>query len=243
MFKLNASGQATVLYSFIGGVDGLDPEAGLLHGTAGALYGTTFHAGASGGGTLFKLDMKDRWELLYSFGQPLDAAFPGADLIQDEPDSLYGTTLFGGAYGYGTVFQFNLTTRVETVLYNFTGGQDGAEPRAPLIRDHAGNLYGTTFSGGDLTCDPAGCGTVFMLDPSGNHTVLHSFQGGADGAYPQAGLVRDSSGNVYGTTISGGDTNCRSFSTGCGVVFKIEPQPHARDHPSHGPMRDHAGSS
>ena len=86
--------------------------------------------------------MKDRWELLYSFGQPLDAAFPGADLIQDEPDSLYGTTLFGGAYGYGTVFQFNLTTRVETVLYNFTGGQDGAEPRAPLIRDHAGIFTG-----------------------------------------------------------------------------------------------------
>jgi uncharacterized repeat protein (TIGR03803 family) len=88
-----------------------------------------------------------------------------------------------------------------------------------LVRDSAGNLYGTTLAGGNLAC---GCGVVFKLDTTGKETVLHRFTGGADGAYPEAGLVRDAAGGLYGTTYAGGDLACGG-SGGCGVVFKLTP--------------------
>src|SRR6266446_8638683 len=106
-------------------------------------------------------------------------------------------------------------TRVQaqtlTVLYSFTGGSDGRGPGAALILDAAGNLYSTTFSGG-----VSGFGTVFKLDPSGNETVLHNFTNSPDGAFPDAGLVMDAAGNLYGTTGSGGASNA-------GTVFKLDP--------------------
>jgi uncharacterized repeat protein (TIGR03803 family) len=98
-----------------------------------------------------------------------------------------------------------------TILYSFTGGADGSGPHAGLIRDAAGNFYGTTYAGGDLSCK---CGTVFKLDATGKETVLHSFTNNPDGAYPQAGLVRDAAGNLYGTTQRGG-------AVGFGTVFKL----------------------
>lgn len=106
-------------------------------------------------------------------------------------------------------------TGAETVLYKFTGGDDGANPSAALIRDPAGNVYGTTVSGG-----ASGMGVVFMLSPTGQQTVLHSFTGGSDGANPYGALLRDSEGNLYGTTYGGGSTAC---SGGCGVVFRLKP--------------------
>lgn len=110
-----------------------------------------------------------------------------------------------------------------TVLYSFQGGADGSLPTSSLFRDAAGNLYGETFRGGDLSCAyGAGCGVVFKLDVNGNETVLHSFTGGPDGAYPSGGLVRDSAGNFYGTAYSGGDLSCDAPS-GCGTVFKLSP--------------------
>jgi uncharacterized repeat protein (TIGR03803 family) len=111
------------------------------------------------------------------------------------------------------------------VLYSFTGGADGGQPMAGLISDAAGNLYGTTQSGGILTgpCSPQGCGVVFKLDPTGNETVLHRFTGGADGASPNAALVQDAGGNLYGTTGSGGVCSWPFSSNGCGVVFKLDP--------------------
>jgi uncharacterized repeat protein (TIGR03803 family) len=146
-------------------------------------------------------------------------------LVRDSAGNLYGTTLAGGnlACGCGVVFKLN-TTGKETVLHRFTGGADGRNPGlAGLVRDSAGNLYGATATGGFTggVCAPNGCGTVFKLDTTGKKTVLHSFTGKADGAYPDAGLVRDAAGNLYGTTYSGGDLACGGG--GCGVVFKLTP--------------------
>lgn len=161
------------------------------------------------------------YTVLHSFAGP-DGATPYAGLFRDGQGNLYGTTWAGGAFGYGTVFQLGATGD-EQVLYSFTGGADGANPYASLIRDAAGNLYGTTYYGGDLSCNsPNGCGTVFKVDTFGTESVLYSFTGGADGAYPYAGLVRDATGNLYGTTYYGGDLTCNS-PNGCGTVFQVHP--------------------
>jgi uncharacterized repeat protein (TIGR03803 family) len=107
---------------------------------------------------------------------------------------------------------------VETLLYTFTGGPDGAYPAGSLVRDASGNLYGVTSQGGLLSCKayPLGCGTIFKVDSSGKETVLYSFSGGSDGAIPTGSLLRDSAGNLYGTTQSGGRSNG-------GVVFRLDP--------------------
>ena len=105
-----------------------------------------------------------------------------------------------------------------TVLHSFTGGPDGADPYAGLIRDGAGNLYGTTAFGG-----ASGAGVAFKLTPTGTYKVLHSFTGGADGAYPYGGLVQDAASNLYGTTTGGGVANKQICPSGCGVVFKLTP--------------------
>ena len=130
-----------------------------------------------------------------------------AGVIRDPAGNLYGTTSLGGTGGGGVVYELG------TVLYSFTGGADGGGPNG-VIRDSAGNLYGTTTYGG--TGYP-GWGVVYKLDTAGQETVLYSFTGGADGSKPQAGVIRDSAGNLYGTTNGGG-------KYGGGVVFKLKPQ-------------------
>jgi uncharacterized repeat protein (TIGR03803 family) len=107
------------------------------------------------------------------------------------------------------------TTGTETVLYSFTGGNDGQDPEAGLIMDATGNLYGTTAYGGGTGCGGFGCGVVFKLDTTGAETVLYSFSGGNDGQDSEAGLIMDATGNLYGTTNSGGAFNF-------GVVFKLD---------------------
>jgi uncharacterized repeat protein (TIGR03803 family) len=168
--------------------------------------------------------------LHYFAGPPTDGALPQAGLIRDVAGNLYGTTTLGGAtstcdppYGCGVVFKLS-PSGTETVLHSFTGGADGAYPYyAGLVQDAAGNLYGTAREGGATsTCDPPyGCGVVFKLTPSGTETVLYSFTGGADGGYPFAALIRDSSGNLYGTTSAGGRVNRLCLRGTCGVVFKL----------------------
>jgi len=157
--------------------------------------------------------------VLHSFtGYPGDGATPYAGLVRDAQGNLYGTTFEGGASSAGTVFKVD-TTGKESVLYSFTGtGGDGAAPYAGLVQDAQGNLYGTTYQGGDLAC-AYGCGTVFKVDTTGKETVLYSFKGGTDGANPYAGLVRDAQGNLYGTTEGGGDA-CNPYV--CGTVFKVD---------------------
>jgi uncharacterized repeat protein (TIGR03803 family) len=147
--------------------------------------------------------------LLHSFNGGADGENPMASLILDAAGNLYGTTYGGGINGKGTVFRIDSAGN-ETVLYSFKSGADGQNPAAPLILV-AGELYGTTQAGGG-----SGDGTVFQLSSSGQETVLYSFHGGADGAYPSEGVVRDSAGNLYGATSSGG-------ASGLGTVFKLAP--------------------
>jgi len=163
------------------------------------------------------------FSVLHGFrGQPEDGAAPLGGLLLDAAGNLYGTTLQGGKYssclpadvGCGVVFKLD-TNGVETVLHNFSGS-DGAGSSATLIMDANGDLYGTAAVGGGGGCNTGnsvGCGVVFKL--SGHkETVLYRFTGGADGAFPWAGLVMDASGNFYGTTNAGG-------GYGGGVVFKL----------------------
>ncbi len=217
VFKLNTSNQETVLYTFTGASDGGLPQASLIIDSAGNLYGTTTAGGSGASGTVFKIDTSNHYSVLYSFTGASDGQSPEAPLIMDAAGNLYGTTFGGGSGGQGVVFKLD-TSNHETVLHSFTGGSDGASPQAGLLMDAAGNLYGTTGAGG-----PAGQGTVFKIDASHHETVLYSFTGGSDGAGPQAGLVMDAAGNLYGTTFSGG-SGCAA--PGCGVLFKLDTSNH-----------------
>ena len=209
VYKLDSSGAETVLHSFTGVPDGQYPQAGLVLDSAGNFYGTTGSGGASGFGTVFKLDTKGAETVLHSFTYMPDGAFPSG-LVGYAAGNLYGTAAGGGAFGTGTVFKLNAAGKL-IVLHNFRGGAtDGQYPYAGLVRDPAGNFYGTTFGGG-----ASGLGTVFKLDTTGVETVLHSFAGtGGDGTRPYAAL-RDAAGNLYGTTSEGG-------ASGLGTVFKMD---------------------
>jgi len=151
------------------------------------------------------------FSVLYNFGGASDGGDPYATLLRDAAGTLYSTVDYGGTSFAGGVFKV-AADGTETMLYSFTGGADGAYPFSPVVRDSAGNLYGTTSQGGS-----ANAGVVFKVDPSGTETVLHNFTGGADGVIPIGGLVRDKAGNLYGTTSQGGTSND-------GIVFKINPR-------------------
>jgi uncharacterized repeat protein (TIGR03803 family) len=144
-----------------------------------------------------------------------NGAYPNGGLIRDLAGNLYGTTMSGGAYNWGTIFKLDPAGN-QTVLYSFRGGNLGEAP-AGLVRDFAGNLYGVAAIG------IYGWGLVFKLDPAGKLTVLYSFTGGADGGYPNSGLALDRDGNLYGTTNTGGHA-CTGNYSGCGVIFKIAPK-------------------
>jgi uncharacterized repeat protein (TIGR03803 family) len=206
-----------VLYIFQGTAnhDGSNPAAPLIRDSAGNLYGTTYYGGV-GNGTVFKLDPSGTETILYTFPGGKRGAHPSGGLVRDGAGNFYGVTFAGGTAGGGTVFKLSKAGR-ESVLHSFTGtGGDGIKPMGSLIRDSAGNLYGTTSQGDAGTCQ---YGTVFKLDPSSKETVLYCFAGvQGDGRNPSAGLVRDSVGNLYGTTYSGG-----TQGEGFGTVFKIDP--------------------
>ncbi|MGA8152096.1 MAG: choice-of-anchor tandem repeat GloVer-containing protein [Terriglobales bacterium] len=214
-----------VVHNFaLNGKDGVTPEGGLVVDSGGNLYGTTAQGGRFGGGTLFTLIPPPAgiaWteKVLHDFANDgVDGLNPYASLIFDAAEgNLFGTTLAGGTQGMGTVFELKHLAAggwKEKVLYSFKNdGKDGANPRAALVFDTAGNLYGTTYSGG------AGFGIVFELSPAGGgvwtEKILHKFRNnGTDGINPVAGLVLDVSGNLYGTTPAGG-------SFGFGTVFEL----------------------
>lgn len=214
----------TVLHNFpTGGQDGSSPSRGtLLLDAQGNLYGTTWFGGSAGLGTIYELSPSPSgWteRLLYFFdpgpGGGILAPWYPSSLIMDPDGNLYGTTLFGGAHSFGTLFELT-PSGAASALYAFTGGTDGGSPADQfLTMDGPGNLYGVTQSGGAY-----GHGTVFVLTPTGTEHVLYSFTGGADGGQPQGDLLRDSQGNLWGTTAQGGlMSRCRG--AGCGTVFKI----------------------
>jgi uncharacterized repeat protein (TIGR03803 family) len=240
--EAHADATFTLLYSFQGGTDGATPRAGLIQDAAGNFYGTTVRGGASDLGTVFKLDTTGAETVLYRFTGVPDGAHPYAGLVRDTAGNLYGTTAFGGASDLGTVFKLD-TTGKETVLHSFTG-PDGQYPLASLVGDAAGNFYSTTKNGGSNNCS-GGCGTVFKLDTTGAETVLHYFTGGTDGYYPDARLVRDAAGNLYGTTSTGGDfygTVFKVDTTGAVTVLYTFLGPRDGAHPHAGLILDAAGN-
>jgi len=204
-----------VIHSFSGGTDGAGPLAGLTIDSSGNLYGTTSSGGDLGQGTVFKFTNKGQKIVLYSFAAGEDGADPEASLILIGTN-LYGTTFDGGTDNTGTVFEVTSAGK-ERVLYRFASEAAGAHPEATLASDAAGNLYGTTFDGGE-----AGRGVVFKLTRPATSTgawseqVLYSFRTGADGAHPVAGVTFDAAGNLYGTTSAGG-------TYGHGTVFELVP--------------------
>jgi uncharacterized repeat protein (TIGR03803 family) len=206
----------SILYNFssVPGT-GAWSKAPLLRDSAGNLYGTTSaNTSVGGNGLVFKIDAEDEYSILYSFAGVPDGYNPTGALIEDGEGNLYGTTLDGGAYYGGTVFKFAKTGE-ETLLHSFSGSTgDGIAPYAGLIRDGSGDLFGTTTYGGTGSCS-GGCGTVFEISKAGVETVLYSFPSTAVGSYPASALVRDSEGNLYGTTYYGG------LSCNCGTVFKL----------------------
>jgi len=241
-FSLSVSAHAyteTVIYTFASGTDAYAPYSGLIFDAAGNLYGTTYHGGTSGSGAVYMLApvTGGGWHesVLYSFTGAADGGTPYAGLVLDSAGNLYGTTFQGGTLGgctgagCGVVFKLAPISGggwQETVLYTFTGGKDGAQPRAGLIFDATGNLYGTTSEGGNLTACPSGCGTAFKLTPTSSgpwqETVLHSFNGKTDGANPHAGLIFDAAGYLYGTTYWGGAAPACPVAD-CGTVFRLAP--------------------
>ncbi len=216
-----------VLYSFSGGSDGAHPQVGaLIEDKEGNLYGTTVcggnATGYSGDGVVYKLNApygQDNEKVLYTFTGGNDGKTPYFGLNVDKKGNLYGMAQYGGAYGYGVVFEISPPYDSETVLYAFpASGDGGAYPYGGLIIDKKGNLYGNAQVGGN-----GGWGTAFALSaPYGqtSQTVLYNFSGGADGGAPQAVLLRDKKGNLYGVTQGGGST---TGWKGAGVVFKISP--------------------
>ncbi len=226
VFKLTPKGSRygeNVLYKFQGGKnDGIHPVGGLLIDKDGAIYGTTENGGTYNKGTVFKLTPSgSRYteSILWVFKghEHADGAYPTASLIADQSGALYSTT-YGGYYGYGTVFKLTPSGSgyAESLLYAFQGYGD-AHPHGGVIADGSGALYGTTNG----CC--SGDGSAFKLTPSqtGYTEDLLWQPGTGDGIFPDAGLIADANGVLYGTTTAGGTGSCGNF--GCGTVFKLTP--------------------
>jgi uncharacterized repeat protein (TIGR03803 family) len=211
VFEAGPGGSTITTLASLGGGYGSGSLGGLIRDPSGNLYGTTMAGGAANDGTIFELSVP-LLSTLASFtltnGAGPDGASPGADLIRDPSGNFYSTTVTGGAYGYGSVFQLAPGSGTIITLASFDN-TNGASPVAGLILDPSGNLYGTTQLGG-----ANGDGTVFELaHGSGTITTLASFNG-ANGFGPLADLIMDASGNLYGTTSYGGTAHE-------GTVFKL----------------------
>jgi uncharacterized repeat protein (TIGR03803 family) len=202
--------------------DGATPLGGLAQGLSGNLYGVTDYGGANGSGTIFKVTPGGTVTTLYSFcpQQSCPDGDKPSGLVQATNGNFYGTTYSGGAYGSGTVFTIT-PAGVLTTLYSFCANvlndvcTDGNNPIGGVIQATNGDFYGTTLGGGAHDG-----GTVFKITPSGALTTLYSFcllNLCADGAYPEAGLVQATNGNLYGTTSNGGANGP------LGTVFEITP--------------------
>jgi uncharacterized repeat protein (TIGR03803 family) len=212
----------TTLYAFTGGNDGAIPQAGLVIDAKGNLYGTTYEGGSAGDGVVFELSPPKKggtaWteKVLWSFTGGNDGGNPTDALILDSAGNLYGTATEGGTGVVGTVFELSPSGKkwTETVLYNFTGNNDGGEPYGKMLLGTDGNLYGTTAGYGQYNY-----GTIFKLTaPAGggawSFSVLHAFAGGTDGEVPRDGLIQGPDGTLYGDTAG--------FDTSYGNVYSLQ---------------------
>ena len=230
VFELKRAGSGFVyrpLYSFAGGNDGADPETGVVIGPNGSLYGTTTHGGGGANvGTVFNLQPPPSYcknvlcpwheTVLLRFTEG-NGYYPYGQLIFDQTGNLYGTTVYGGQRNDGEVYQLTPSAGswTENIIYSFGTGGGGYQPVGGVIFDQAGNVYGTTRFG-----EKGRYGAVYQLTPSGGswtETTLYSFTGGSDGGEPEASLLMDRSGNLYGTTDWLPDTN------NPGTVYELSP--------------------
>jgi len=230
VYRLAHQGSAWVLnplYSFTGGPDGGYPVGAVTFGPNGTLFGTTTEFGSYGGGTLFNLRPRPTacptvlcpWSEASIYQYPLNSnlPWPKGNIIFDPAGALYGTTTYGGEYGFGSVFQLSPSGGgwTETDIYDFQGLADGGYPGVGLAMDGAGNLYGTTYFGGAY-----GWGTVFELTGSGSswtRTTLYSFENRSDGHGPAGGVTFDNAGNLFGGTLYGGSNG------EAGIVYELSP--------------------
>lgn len=214
VFKINRFGKQSVLHNFHLGKDGVESAEGLISDAQGNLYGVTW-SGLNNAGIVFKMTPFGNETVLYAFTGKEDGGTPSAQLFLDELGNLYGTTEFGGANNFGTVFKIDPAGHL-TVLHSFAGPlqNDGANPVAGLIRDDAGNFYGTTWAGGIRS----NFGTVYKMDSTGQVTILYTFPSTNPIGSPSAGLARDADGNLYGVTSPN-----PMFPFGFGTVFKLTP--------------------
>ena len=235
---------------------GANPDGTLLRDANGALYGTNMVGGQYYNGTVFKLSPpragQTDWNLsvIYTFTGGSDGGLPNPNLVMDASGAIYGTTEGGGSWtDQGLAYKLTppepgKTEWKQTVIHYFNfsyfdGPGDGTNPSGGLLMDKNGALYGTTDLGGDPN-DPSGLGAgiIFKLTPvdaaktKWEETILYRFHGGADGANPMAVLTLDSAGNLYGTTLYGGNGGCTDFLSeplGCGTVFRLAPPAAARN--------------
>lgn len=219
VFQLTPSGSSwteSVLWSFGNGTDGVIPLSGVVPDRSGNLYGAALAGGTYGYGGVYQLTPSLTESVIYSFSGAADGYFAGGGVILDQSGNIYGTTIEGGSGGGGSAYELTNGTWAYNLVYSFSGGPTGAYDKFTM--DQAGNLYGATADNGAY-----GYGAVFKLTPSGGgtwtYTSLHDFTNGNDGAYPNASLVFDADGNIYGTANSGGANNY-------GVVFEISSLSH-----------------
>jgi uncharacterized repeat protein (TIGR03803 family) len=218
---------------------GAEPSAGVTFDKAGNLYGMATEGGSFGHGLVFQLspNADGSWteHAVHNFTGGSDGAYPDHGfLVFDSSGAMYGSAAVGahagncsifGFVGCGTIFKLTPHTGgtwTFTVLHTFTGGTDGGNPESTLLFDKSGNLYGTTYGGGQF-----GFGVAYELIPHANgkwgEKVLHTFKGGGDGTNPIGGLIFDTAGNLYGTTFYGGNTQCNIAGNpiGCGIVYEL----------------------
>jgi uncharacterized repeat protein (TIGR03803 family) len=218
VFELGKTGEETFLHAFGGGSsDGAFPAGGLLRDKVGNLYGTTYEAGGTDNGTLYKVSAGNETTLHAFGGYPTDGANPtDAVVLKDKDGNLYGVTYFGGSGtacpgGCGALYKLSKNGRY-AVLHSFAGGtKDGCYPYGTPVMDPQGNLYGTAVS-----CGASKAGMVWKISQKGIETVLHNFTAGSsDGGYPEAGVIMDSAGNLYGVTTGGGTADT-------GVLYELD---------------------
>jgi uncharacterized repeat protein (TIGR03803 family) len=212
VFQMNTNGVVKLIYAFTNGTGGNNPPYGafpfaaLLQAKNGLLYGTTDYGGATDDGTVFRTSTNGTGTAVWSLNSGTSGSGPEGALVQGKNGDFYGTACYGGANGYGTVFE--LISGSLTALHSFNN-EDGAYPCSTLVQGADGNFYGTTECGGTN----GGWGTIFKITPAGLFTSLFSFAK-TNGAWPVAGLVQDTGGTFYGTTYTGG-------AYGAGTVFKF----------------------
>jgi uncharacterized repeat protein (TIGR03803 family) len=211
VFEVTPGGVETVLYSFAGGTDGCNPDAGVVLGKKNVLYGTTTACGSSNNGIVFEVTQAGVESVVHTFNlDGTDGILPYAGVVLDKEGNLYGTTYQGGVNDAGTVYKLTPAGAM-TILHSFSFlGTEGYYPQSSIVFDKLGNIYGTTtYGSGNL-------GTVYEITPAGTETILHSFQSdGKDGYHPYGGVIFVGK-NLYGTTLAGGANNA-------GTVFKVIP--------------------